>query len=108
MHDEDAGARVLQDVGHLGRGDADVHRNQDRAGRGHGEVQLEHLRDVRQEGGDAVAGRDAALDERGRGTGAAVDELAVGDRPVVPAHRRPVAPHRPGMREQVQRAERRV
>ena len=54
-------AGVAEDVGHVGRRDPRVERDEHRAGEGHGVVRREHDVRVAGEHRDAIAGLDAQL-----------------------------------------------
>ena len=64
VRDQNPGARVTKDGLDLGTREAGVDRDEDGVGEWHGEVSDEELGDVREQIGDAVAGRDPGCAQR--------------------------------------------
>ena len=104
VNQQEARARVVEDVADLGRREAHVDRHHHPAGERHAEVRLEHRRRVRAEQRDAVPGREPRRDQGARQPPAAGGQLRVGvparpvdhGRPIGEDARRPVQEARPG------------
>ena len=75
---QDRGPGVVEDVAHLLARQARVHRDEHRPAQRHPEVRDEHLRHVRQQARDAVAGPDAARAQPARQALGVAGELGVG------------------------------
>ncbi len=77
--DEQARARVLDDVGQLSCREPYVHGDQDGAGHGNAVVQLQHHVAVHAKRGHAISGLDARIRKQSRQPMGAVAEFAIGE-----------------------------